>query len=834
MSKIQQSIERLLKKHRIILWYDAEQTFATEFDALSFKGTEKVLVDGNEFTTKIRVLHTEPDQSFLLYIPASKPLDKDNWLLDLELAYHVFHTDQESLYLQELGLGYHLRDWIAPHVTFFNNKERLSSFKLLLNTDSEDETSLTYKLLQVLFNVDSCTIGAFLRSYASRFVNKKHGELEKELDRFNLREEFWAEVSKNYGYLNLTPDIYDFLVEAFQKCFSPLQSKSSVNKEAQILVNGWKDTLSFQTDFHQLSQKIQHDLDIEQLLNTVDLSQVIEDDIFELIDRRVVSELSRKLLDGSVDRNELVKVIKIRELRHWFGRYEAFYKALYEGSSLLETVKNTPSFSFDSFEQGFSFYTKDGYRVDQHYRKFLQYYREARQNNVLNGLYVEVNKVYTNSWLLPMNDAWQTVVDRSDQWYLESMSQKNFFKYQVLPYLKKDIRVFVIISDALRYESGQSLLSEFQKEYRFEADLEYQVAMLPSYTQLGMAALLPHKELALDKSANILADGQPTAGLAQRKKVLESIEKYSATAILAENLMNLNSRSQEAKDLVQNHDVVYVYHNRIDKLGDDKTSEEKVIEATAEEIKFLVDLVKKISNANVSNIIVTADHGSIYQHEQIDDSDFSTVDIKGDTDKINRRFVIGKNLVAESNLKHFTAGQVGLVCDYEIMIPKSINRLRVQGSGSRFVHGGASLQEVVIPVLSIKKTREDTIKKVEIDVLNKDSNRITTNIKRITLYQYEAVTDGVMDRTLRIQFKSKDGEELSNAEKLVFGSTSSNARDREHDCKFQLSAKASSEFKNKTIELCLEEQVEGSNRWVQYKKYPYVVNISFTNDFDEF
>ena len=60
---------------------------------------------------------------------------------------------------------------------------------------------------------------------------------------------------------------------------------------------------------------------------------------------------------------------------------------------------------------------------------------------------------------------------------------------------------------------------------------------------------------------------------------------------------------------------------------------------------------------------------------------------------------------------------MGLDGDIEILIPKSINRLRLKGSGSRFVHGGASLQEVVIPVLRINKKRQSDIDAVEVEIL---------------------------------------------------------------------------------------------------------------------
>ena len=57
-------------------------------------------------------------------------------------------------------------------------------------------------------------------------------------------------------------------------------------------------------------------------------------------------------------------------------------------------------------------------------------------------------------------------------------------------------RAFVIISDAFRYEAAQELAAELNGKYRFEATLTSQLGVLPSYTALGMASLLPHKTLA--------------------------------------------------------------------------------------------------------------------------------------------------------------------------------------------------------------------------------------------------------------------------------------------------------------------------------------------------
>ena len=350
-----------------------------------------------------------------------------------------------------------------------------------------------------------------------------------------------------------------------------------------------------------------------------------------------------------------------------------------------------------------------------------------------------------------------------------------------------------------------------------------------------MASLLPNTTLEISgQKDEVLLDGKSTQGTAAREKILKKNSGVEATTILAEDLMKMASRSEEARVLVRNHEVIYVYHNRIDKLGDDKSTEEKVIEAAREEVDFLMELVRKISNIGGYHILITADHGFIYQNDDLDESDFADAELDGEVIKKNRRFVIGKNLTYKDNVVKYKASDLGLEGELEVLIPKSINRLRVQGAGSRFVHGGSTLQEVVVPILKVKKLREDNVRKTNVDLLNKRSNKITTNIQRVSLYQIDPVGEQLLPRTLKVQFKSEDGETLSDVFTYTFDSEAKDAKEREVEHRFQISSKASDDYKNQTIYLMLEEQVEGSNKWIEYDKHSFTVNISFTNDFDDF
>ncbi|MCL0911459.1 PglZ domain-containing protein [Escherichia coli] len=94
--------------------------------------------------------------------------------------------------------------------------------------------------------------------------------------------------------------------------------------------------------------------------------------------------------------------------------------------------------------------------------------------------------------------------------------QQNFFNEVVKPQFQNPQikRVFVIISDALRYEVAEELGNQINTEKRFTAELRSQLGVLPSYTQLGMAALLPHEQLCYQPGNGdiVYADGLSTSG----------------------------------------------------------------------------------------------------------------------------------------------------------------------------------------------------------------------------------------------------------------------------------------------------------------------------------
>ena len=97
--------------------------------------------------------------------------------------------------------------------------------------------------------------------------------------------------------------------------------------------------------------------------------------------------------------------------------------------------------------------------------------------------------------------------------------QEEFYKHYLRGYDGKQ-GVIVIISDAFRYECAKELFSRLELDEKCTPKMECMLSCLPSVTSVGMASLLPHKEMQVDGNLNVTVDGQACASMEQRDKII--------------------------------------------------------------------------------------------------------------------------------------------------------------------------------------------------------------------------------------------------------------------------------------------------------------------------
>ena len=358
-----------------------------------------------------------------------------------------------------------------------------------------------------------------------------------------------------------------------------------------------------------------------------------------------------------------------------------------------------------------------------------------------------------------------------------------------------------------------------------DAKLKPMLGVLPSYTALGMASLLPHDTLSYSEKGEVLTDGNSTAGTLARGQQLSTVQ---GMACKASELIGM--KMDEARDFTKGSRVVYIYHNVIDARGDSAATEGETFAAVSDCIRELVGLVQFcVNKLNAATVWVTADHGFLFQQTAPSKTDKSALSEKPKTAlKSNKRYVIGRSLGTAKEAHHgSTQVTAGTDDAMEFWIPRGANRFNFVG-GARFFHGGAMPQEVLVPLVTVKQLRGTKMaasrsEKVAVQLLG-TNHKITTSSHRFEMIQTEAVSDRRKPITLKAAVY--DGATpVTSVDIVVFDSSSDSMEDRKKTIRLDL---LSGEFdKKKAYRLVLRDAETDA----EVQAIPVVIDRSFESDF---
>jgi uncharacterized protein (TIGR02687 family) len=843
-TRIHDSLDAALARKRLVFWYDAAGEWSDAFASYAGKGVQKRRVEGNEFANKVVIARSPSQQRFLLYFPSEKPQERDNWLLDLLLAGHEFKADRASLDIQDAGLTLEFRDLAKQHSAFFRSMVRTQKLKEQLRS-TDDAHSIRLKMMAVLAGVPA-DIDKLLLFFLSQLdpaaldlddpvVALLSDSNSKGTDLLQLVEPFWQAVHRKFrkhGDPHFS-SLRDF-VTVFFRSVNPLEKQPLLQPHARVFLSFWKDSLSSRPSFEAWSALLADTLQIEAQLADLTDPQLNDDDTFELFDRYTLHRLVQGF-QADEPAAKLLELIRSRRSSTWFERHRRGYLAIEQAIELRSLLAST-DLSVASLDNGLLLYVERWWRLDQAYRLCIANLRAYGQPGLMEGLKGWVENHYVNNFLLPLSDHWSDQVAKLTTWQAEALPrQKEFHARYVNPLLARGQRVFVVISDALRYEAACELAQQLTHGKGWSAELEALFGALPSYTQLGMAALLPGAQITINPAdATVAVDGQSASGTDNRDKILKAHHDGRARAIQAEEFLGLNSRS-DGRALTRDNDLIVIFHNRIDQVGDKLNTEASTFEAVEQAFEELQAILRKIANLNGSHVVITADHGFLFQQEAVDGGDKALFPPADALTFKNRRFAYGEEIDPARGLKVFTAQALGFMGTWSAVFPLSLGRFPIKGSGSRFVHGGLSLQEVVVPVIRLKRERKDDSRPVDVEVLRVPA-KVTTGKVPVSLFQREATGPKLLPISLRVALYAKaDDTLLCEPKTLVFDSTAAEPREREQRLELLLSNAAES-YNNQPIELRFERWVAGVNDPVPdpSKTVELKLQRAFGNDFDDF
>jgi uncharacterized protein (TIGR02687 family) len=824
MNKIEQIVTKQFEKYRILFWYDPEQEFREDYWALQLPADfEKIEVVHNEFGVKYRMLVLEPDKKFLLYFAYAEPIYQENWLLDLQLSEGMVHIDQGSLWLQELGLDRNrFIELTREHKDFFKSVKRIEALKGLVTKDTETQVSLRLKMLAVCATCEARWEEVLL-CLLSEFAMGKNEKLNL-IGKCGLNSFLWEQIAVNYGYSSAQANLKGLSIELFSAAC--MMSDSKINSDGKHALKLMKDMSQYREPFDRLSQSCAEWIDAPTWLEKQSLEAIGELDYFEYIERLIINWMIRSLEESRNSSRKLLWLIMQRRSSHWYQNYETQYQCLSYATEYLDKAALINA-ELQGLESGFKAYSENLYQLDMLYRKFCLYYGRLPETKSFEQLSRKLEDHYDNSFIFKLGTSWSALMQQQKKWPLAQLpAQTKFWKNQIKPYIQKKKKIFVIISDALRFEVAAELMSKIRRENRFEAELSALAGTLPSITSVGMAALLPHETISFDSKNNVLVDGLKCSSIENRMKIMNNYHNRSL-ALHSKDVLNMPT--DQAKTRYTEYDVIYIYHNVIDASGDKLATEDKVFEAVETAINELVALVRRLSSTNANNIIITADHGFLYQRDELSEDQFLDDKIKLSENEMKlRRCIIGKKIERNLNLLIYKAEDLDLAGDTQIAIPLANQRMRQAGSGSRYVHGGASLQEICLPLLQVSIKRVSNVAQVDVEIRRSGSKTISAGVLVFRLYQVQPVSEKMQGRTLRIALYNNAGEPISELKTMIFDSEETSDKARDIECRLTLTSKAD---KAGDAILKLEEMIPGTDKFKEYRSESYTISRMFEMDF---
>lgn len=799
-------------QRRIIFWYDEDQEFADKLDEIVLENAKTVVLTGsNAFAVKKLLNHDDLTSNYLVYSPVSYDRQDDNWLLDIELYSEEFRADLISIWMDEMDIPSTpaMRKQVKHYRKYFNAKDRRARI-VAQNKIPSTPAQLHMAVMAAICGLKNPQPNQIIRSVFRAGLDVQNNVTYREFINYGSEDAFWAMVRQGCGFYEEEHDLgrlaIHLLLTASTRTLRPeylagLDSFISMPHQAYCydFISEWLHGED-REQLYDVARYVEDEAHLNQRFAKLAVDGLVNTECFPCINEVILTKLMTEISNHIIDVDTISATVEKRRTCAWYEPFENFYDGLLQVANMQRFFKEHSAGFHTADAKGiWKEYTESYYQMDTYYRLFhLSFQKSLETSNILlDDLFKhvadKVEGLYSHWFLGGLGNNWSDVcADELEQYgkVLEIAKQEDFYRSRIK---NSDTRVFVIISDALRYEVAASLADQLRRETQSKVSLSSMQSIFPSITKFGMAALLPHKELSAEVRNDILtvfADAQSTAST-NRDKVLKN-ENPSSVALQYKNIIGMKRAERSA--LVKGMDVVYLYHDTIDDAS--HTSDTSVFPACDKAISELKNLVRIIVNEfGGTRIMITADHGFLYTYspltedDKVDKTSFNGMDVE-----YGRRYAIMQNGASPKYLMpvKFLDGK----SEFDGFAPRESIRIKMNGGGLNFVHGGISLQEMVVPVIEYRYLRNDSMeykrnkqkydtKPVTVSLLSAN-RKISNMIFSLNFYQKDAVGDNREATTYLVYFTDESGKQISDVQKIIADKTSDNGADRTFRCNFNL------------------------------------------------
>ena len=278
-----------------------------------------------------------------------------------------------------------------------------------------------------------------------------------------------------------------------------------------------------------------------------------------------------------------------------------------------------------------------------------------------------------------------------------SLQQRTLFEQVVQP-LAADEKVAYLLLDAFRYEMATELVDEFRAAGTV-VDLKPRLAELPTITAVGMNLLAPVSQAGRLQVAGRFGGfktGEFTVRTPQDRVRAIGLRSGGKQSLLLKVSEVCDAETDSLKRRIRDARVIVVHGTEFDDAGEASVGP-LTFESTLQQIRTAYAQLQK---AGVKSFVFTADHGFLLLDETTQKVPFGTA-----RDPC-QRYVLDPHARAEQGMMNVSLSALGYdgLGGY-LLFRDDTAVFTTSNPGATFVHGGNSMQERVIPVLTVTRSR---------------------------------------------------------------------------------------------------------------------------------
>ena len=798
-------------KRRIIFWYDEGREFEDKLDDIQVNNAKLLVLTGtNNFAAKKLLNVDDTTSNYLVYSPITYESQEDDWLLNIELYSEEFRADLISIWMNEMELPAtpDFRRIMKVYKKFFGAQPRRAAFTKL-NKGITTASQMHLAVMAAICGATDVQPGSIVQSVIRGGTDMTSNDVFQSLRSYGAEEPFWALVKQASGYYegedtSIERMITHILLTATTRTLrieymAGLDSFISTPHQAWCydFVSEWIAEEE-KPELTEILRNVEEELNLRKRFQQIPMEDLVRTEVFPCVNECILTQLMTEISNHIINVDVITSTVEKRRTLAWYDEVKYYYEGILQVAKMQAFfLDHSAGFHTVEARKVWKEYTEDYYHMDTYYRQYHLAFGKSLTvgNDHLDDLFKQVTDkvegLYTHWFLGELGNNWSDAcADELAQYgrVLEVPQQVDFYG-QIKD---EDNRIFVIISDAFRYEVAASLAEQLRRETQSKVALRACAGIFPTVTKFGMAALLPHKELTVEERSSgglqILADGMSTEA-GNRDKVLKTANGNSV-ALKYTDIAPMKRAERSA--LVKGMDVVYIYHDKVDEAS--HTSDSMVFPACDDAIEEIKNIVRIIRNEfSGTRVYITADHGFLYTYSPL--SEDAKVDKTTPSEQdveIDRRYLITRKGATPDYLL-----PVKFMDDrYDAFAPRASVRIKKKGGGLNFVHGGISLQEMVVPIIEYHYLRNDSkayqrnkakydTRPVEVGLLSA-SRKISNMIFSLNFYQKEAVGDNRSAANYLLYFVDSNGKQISDTAKIIADKTNENGQERTFRCSFNL------------------------------------------------